>query len=87
VIVPAALTVTDLHCNNTATSNLLPATGLYTNCVWDGANSAFKITNLQATTGNIGILFHAISQATNPGTMPQITIQGFRDVNQSFMIF
>lgn len=87
VIVPAALTVTDLHCNNTATSNLLPATGLYTNCVWDGAKTAFKITNLQATTGNIGILFHAISQATNPGTMPQITIQGYRDVDQSFMIF
>lgn len=42
---------------------------------------------MQATTGAVRILFHAVSQATNPGTMPQITIQGYRDSAQSFLIF
>jgi len=70
LVIPPSLTITDLHCNNTSTSSLLPATGLYTNCVWDSGKSAFVITNTQATSGAVRILFHAVSQATNPGTMP-----------------
>jgi hypothetical protein len=69
IVLPTSLTVTDIHCYNTDTSTLLPATGNDIFCEWDTLLNGFIVSNYadNGVGDKIELLFYATSENASPG--------------------